>query len=146
MCLNVTPHRVEVLGLCYCFSLLVRENNKRDSYIPHPIAEERILRERRREAPSKKPAMPRSFNCRYDQTKEEGLKKDTDIPHCQDCPSKATVFVFSANLHSRLPNAVNVQLLPRKGKIEEDLDDIEGMCGKRRDGSGGGARGAMQSR
>jgi hypothetical protein len=115
MCLNVTPQCRSVLGcVSYCCALLVRENNKRDSYTPHPIAEERILRERRREAPSKKPAMPRSFDCRHDQTTEEGLKRGTDIPHRQDCPSKATVLVFSANLHSCLPNAVNVQLPLRK--------------------------------
>jgi hypothetical protein len=108
------------------------------------MAEESILRERRREAPSKKPTMPRSFICDTIKTVEEGLKKSTDIPHSQKCLGKATVLVFSANLHSRLPNAVNEHSRKRKGKTKKDLNDIERMRSKRRDGSSGSARGAMQ--
>ena len=43
----------------------VRANIKRDSYTAHPIAEENISRERRREGPSKKPCMPRSLNTSH---------------------------------------------------------------------------------
>ena len=46
---------VWVLRVQYFYRFLVRANTKRDSYTAHPIAEENILRERRREAPSKKP-------------------------------------------------------------------------------------------
>jgi hypothetical protein len=49
----------------YFYRLLVPANTKRDSYTAHPIAEENILRQRRREAPSKKPRMPRSLNTNH---------------------------------------------------------------------------------
>ena len=53
----------------YFCRFVVRPNTKRDSYTAHPIAEENILRERRREAPSKKPCMPRSLNTAISEMK-----------------------------------------------------------------------------
>jgi hypothetical protein len=59
----------------YFYRLLVRANTKRDSYTAHPIAEEIILRERRRETPSRKPCAPRSLGTSCLRSKTRSKEK-----------------------------------------------------------------------
>lgn len=71
-------------------------------------------------------------------------RRGTDIPHCQGCPGKAAVFVFTANLHPCLWNSLSARSREDMKRAGENLDDVERMRGERGDGTCSSGRAAVQ--